>query len=107
MIYPTPLPAFQETCLSTAKSLPSTQVSTAHIGISDSGATYHFFREKSYFITYTEVTGKFIMMSNGATILVLGIVNVSLTIKCAPVKLVNCYHTPGLKSSLYSLQRHR
>jgi hypothetical protein len=48
MLSPTQLPAIQETCVSTAKSPPSlTHVSTAQLGIYDSGATDHFFREIS------------------------------------------------------------
>jgi hypothetical protein len=38
------------------------------------------------------------MMANG-----LGMGNISLTIKRDPVRLINCYHTPGLRVSLYSL----
>jgi hypothetical protein len=44
MVNPTQLPAIQETCISTAKSHPPTQVSMAHLDIADSGATGHFFR---------------------------------------------------------------
>jgi hypothetical protein len=65
------------------------------------------FQEKTYFLTYTLVHGKFIMMANGASIPVLGMGTVSLTINGIVVKLIQCYHTPGLRASLYSLHRHR
>jgi hypothetical protein len=39
------LPSIQETCVSTAKSTQPIQVDTYHIGIADSGATNHFFRD--------------------------------------------------------------
>jgi hypothetical protein len=46
------------------------------------------------------------MMSNVASIPLLGMSTVSLTINGVLVKLVNCFHTPGLQASLYSLWRH-
>jgi hypothetical protein len=101
------LPPIHETCVSTTKSTQPSQVDTYHIGIADSGATIHFFREKTYFLTYTPVHGKFIMMAKGASSPVLGVGKVSLTINGIPVKLINCYRTPGLRASLHSLHRHR
>jgi hypothetical protein len=106
MTSPSRLPSIQETCVSAAKSTQPVNIDTSHIGIANSGATDHFFREKSYFLTYTPVHGKFIMMSNGASIPVLGMGTVSLTINGIPVKLIQCYYTPGLRASLYSLRRY-
>jgi hypothetical protein len=31
---------------------------------------------------------------------------VSLAVNGVPVRLIHCYHTPGLRASLYSLHRH-
>jgi hypothetical protein len=101
------LPPIQETFVSTAKSTQPVQVDTSHIGIADAGVTDHFFHEKTYFLTYTTVHGKFMMMANGASILVLGMDTVSLTINGIPVKLIHCYHTPGLRASIYYIRRHR
>jgi hypothetical protein len=47
------------------------------------------------------------MMANGVSIPVLGTGTLSLTINEIPIKLIHCYHTPGLRSSLYLLHRHR
>jgi hypothetical protein len=47
------------------------------------------------------------MMANGAPIPVLGMDTVSLTINGLTVRLIHCYHTPGLRASLYSLRRRR
>jgi hypothetical protein len=99
------LPPIQETCVSTAKSTQPVQVDTYHIGFTNSGDTNHFFREKTYFLTYTPVHGIFIIMANGAPIPVLGMDTVSLIINGISVKLIHCYHTPGLRASLYSLRR--
>jgi hypothetical protein len=107
MLHPINLPTIQETCLSTAKSTLPHQISTAHLGIADSGARNHFLRETSHFISYITVTGKFIMMANSAYIPVLSTGTVSLTINGSPVRIINCYHTPGLRACLYSLQLHR
>jgi hypothetical protein len=90
------IPPSQETCLSTAKYTQPVQVDTSHIGIADSGTTDHIFREKTYFLTYTPVHGTFIMMANGASIPFLGMGTFSLSINGIPVKLIHCYHTPGL-----------
>jgi hypothetical protein len=107
LIHPNTVPTIPEMCLSTAKSTPKYQISTAHLGIKDSGYTDHFIQEKSYFISYTAVTGKLIMMANGTSIPVMGICTISLNTNGVPVCLVNCYHTPGLRASLYSPRRHR
>jgi hypothetical protein len=101
------LPPIHETCVSTAKYIHPAQVDTSRIGIADSGANDPFFREKTYFLIYTPVHGKFIMMANGASFPVLGMGTASLAINGIPVKLIKCYHTPGLRASLYSLRRHR
>jgi hypothetical protein len=69
MMYPNTLPTIQYTCLSNAKSTLPHQLFTERLNITDSGAKDYFSREKSYFISYTEVTGKFIMMANGASYL--------------------------------------
>jgi hypothetical protein len=87
------LPPIQELYVSTAKSTQPVQVDTSHIGISDSGATDHFFCEKTYFLTYTPVHGKFIMMANGASIPVLGMGTASLTINGIPVKQIEQAYT--------------
>jgi hypothetical protein len=42
MLYDTTLPTLPETCMSTVKSNLSHQISNAHLGITDSGATDHF-----------------------------------------------------------------
>jgi hypothetical protein len=51
VLHPDTLPTISEECLPTGKSAVPHQISTAHLGIADSGATYYFFREKSYFIS--------------------------------------------------------
>jgi hypothetical protein len=81
-------PPIQEACVSTAKYTQPVQVDTSNIGISDSGATNIFFREKTYFLTYTPVQGKFMMMDNGASITVLRMGTFSITINGIPVKLI-------------------
>jgi hypothetical protein len=93
--------------VSTVKTAQPSQVDTYHISIADSGATNHYFREKTYFLAYTPVHGKFIMMVNGAFVTFLGMGTANLIIDGIPVKLVNCYHTPDLQASLYALSRHR
>jgi hypothetical protein len=60
-----------------------------------------FFREKTYFLRFTPVHGNIIMMANGASIPVLGMGTVRFTINGIPVKIIHCYHTPGLRASLY------
>jgi hypothetical protein len=47
------------------------------------------------------------MMANCASIPILVMGTISLTINGVSVHLINCYHTPGLRASLYSLRRHR
>jgi hypothetical protein len=81
--------------MSAAKSTQQSQVVTSHIGIAESGATDNFFQEQMYVITYTPVHGKLTMMNKLSSITVLGMGTVILTINGIPVKLVNCYHTPG------------
>jgi hypothetical protein len=87
MIDPPRLPHIHETCVSIVKSNQPSQVTTSHIDITDSGSTDHFFPETTYFLTYTPMHGKFIMMVNGASIPVLGMGTVSLTINGIPIKL--------------------
>jgi hypothetical protein len=100
------LPPIQEKCVSNAKSTQPVQVDTSHIEIADSGATYIFFARR-HFLTYTPVHGNIIMTANGASIPVLGMGTVSLTINGIPVKIIHCYHAPGLRASIYLIHRHR
>jgi hypothetical protein len=109
MLTLTQLPPIQEICISTVRSPPPPSTGIIVLPwhfrlrshrsfLQGKQLLYHI--HQSYWQVYHD--GKWSVHS----IPVLGMGMVSITTNGVPVKHLNCFHTRGIRASLYSLQRH-
>jgi hypothetical protein len=76
------------------------------LAVADTGATDHMVPEKSYFISYTLISGLSVRMGNNSYVPVLGCGTASFSLNGKQILVRNVLHVPGLAVPLYSPHTH-
>lgn len=93
------------TSLSTTKII--NVAAKSQVAIADSGATHHLWPDYSAFVSYKEISNKFVSLADGTRAPIKGIGDIAVSLGGRRILIRNVYYVPSLNAPLYSLGSHR